>query len=256
MVVAIVIVLGLLLVFYARQSRPSADASPPTIDDHWHSVYGFYLCDEWYMLSGDLEERDSTGFLNSDFARTGIHSHDDGIMHWHAFSSAATGSRATLGVFLDNYDVELTNDTLTFPAEQRSGLPYEQETGVFEAGETQCDVDGDMKDGELKVVTWDSISDTGDGTTFIADFGNIRVDRDGMVFTIAFVPSDTDVEMPPWAPDLPELSAADSGQLTPEDLVPATSVEGSTQSGDVDAPAGSDAPVETTSDDVTDATDG
>ncbi len=32
--------------------------------------------------------------------------------------------------------------------------------------------------------------------------------------------------MPPWAPDLPALGEVDSGQLTPEDLSPASSVPG------------------------------
>ena len=224
-VVAIVVVLGLSLVFYARQSRPAADASEPQIDDHWHHAYGFYLSDTWFQLSGDAEERTSSGFSNQEFARTGIHSHDDGLIHWHAFSSAAVGRRATLQVFLDVYGVELTNDKLTFPEEQRAGLPYEQETGVFEEGETTCVIDGNEEDAELKVVVWDNFSDTDDGTTFIADFGNIRLDKDAMVVAIAFVPDDTDVSMPPWAPDLPELGEVDSNQLTPAEL-PGSSVPG------------------------------
>jgi hypothetical protein len=222
LVVAIVLVLGFALIVYSRQSRPAVDASPPTIDDHWHVAYGFYLCDEWFMLTGDLEEQDSSGFVNTDFARTGVHSHDDGLIHWHAFSAAATGGNATLGLFLDNYGVELTNDKLQFPESQRAALPYQQETGLFESGETQCDIDGELRDGELKVITWDNFSETTDGTTFIADFENIRVAEDAMVIAVAFVPSGTDVDMPPWAPQLPELGAVDSGQLTPDDLVPTT----------------------------------
>lgn len=226
LVVAIVVVLGISLVFYSRQSRPAADASPPTIDDHWHIAYGFYLCDEWFMLEGDLEERDSSGFVNTEFARTGVHSHSDGLIHWHAFSSAATGGNATLGLFLDNYGVELTNDKLQFPDDQAPLLPYEQDTGLFEGGETQCDIDGAMRDGELKVITWESFSDTGDGTTFIADYENIRFTNDAMVVSIAFVPSGTDVGMPPWAPDLPDLGAVDTGQVRPDDLVGATTLPG------------------------------
>lgn len=243
MVVAIVIVLGLALVIYSRQSRPSADASPPTIDDHWHVAYGFYLCDTWFQLSGDLEERDENGFINTEFARTGIHSHDDGLIHWHAFSSAATGGNATLGLFLNTYGVELSNSELQFPEDQRAGLPYEQETGLFEGGETECDIDGSVKDGELKVITWENFSDTDDGTTFIADYNNIRITNDGMVISIAFVPAGTDVGMPPWAPDLPDLAASDSGQLTPNDLFGGTTVPGAEPSSDApadDAPSGSE----------------
>ena len=229
-VVALVFILGVGLVIYSRQSRPEADASAPQIDDHWHHAYGFYLCDQWFQLSGDAEETDASGQLvNADFRRTGIHSHDDGLIHWHAFTSASVGSRAKLGVFLDVYDVELTNDKLQFPEAQRATLPYEQETGLFEEGETTCVIDGSEEDAELKVVVWDSFSDEDDGTTFIADFENIRLDQDGMVVAIAFVPDDTDVGMPPWAPDLPDLALNDTNQMTPDDLFE--------QSGSTDVPA-------------------
>jgi hypothetical protein len=89
-----------------------------------------------------------------------------------------------------------------------------------------------MRDGELKVITWESISDTDDGTTFIADYDNIRIRDDGMVISIAFVPSGTDVGMPPWAPDLPDLAISDSGQLSPDDLFGGTSVPGAEPSSD------------------------
>ena len=232
MVLAIVVVLGLSLVVYARQSRPAADASAPQITDHWHHAYGFYLCDSWFQLSGDVEDRDDAGFLNTDFARTGVHSHSDGLIHWHPFSAAAVGSRAKLGVFLDVYGVELTNDKLQFPESQRPGLPHEQETGLFEEGETTCTIDGDEQDAELKVVVWENFTDTDNGTTFIADFNNIRLDRDQMVIAIAFVPDDTDVSMPPWAPELPSLGALDEAQLTPDDLLTGTVPGGMTDETD------------------------
>ena len=221
-VVVLVVVLGLSLVVYARQSRPAADASAPQITDHWHHAYGFYLCDSWFQLSGDVEDRDDAGFLNTDFARTGVHSHGDGLIHWHPFSAAAVGSRAKLGVFLDVYGVELTNDKLQFPESQRPGLPHEQETGLFEERETTCTIDGDEQDAELKVVVWENFSDTDGGITYIADFENIRLDRDQMVVAIAFVPDNTDVSMPPWAPELPSLGALDDAQLTPDDLLTGT----------------------------------
>ncbi len=231
LVVALVVVLGFGLVVYARQSRPAADASAPTATDHWHHAYGFYLCDTWVQLSGALEETTQTGYANTDFARTGIHSHDDGIIHWHPFTSAAVGSRAKLGVFLENYGVELTEDTLTFPENQRAALPSQQDTGVFEEGETTCTIDGTEKDAELKVVVWNNFTDTDDGTTYIADFNNIRLNQDQMVVAIAFVPGDTEVSMPPWAKDLPDLSQIDMNQVTQDELL--GDVAGATPAGTV-----------------------
>jgi hypothetical protein len=165
-------------------------------------------------VTGNKEDPSAPNY--DEFVRTGIHSHDDGVVHWHPFTSASVGKRAKLSVFLDVYGVELTDDKLVFPEDQRAQLPSQNETGVFEEGETQCEIDGEMKDGELKVVVWNNFSDTDDGTTYVADFDNIRVANDAMVFSIAFVPSGADVGMPPWAANLPELGAADSNQVIPE----------------------------------------
>ena len=234
-VVTVIIVLGLALVVYARQSRPSVDASgAPQQSDHWHHAYGFYLCDTWFKLEGDAEQPGTDDFTQ--YQRTGIHSHEDGLIHWHPFSSAAVGSNATLGVFLDTYGVELTNSKLTFPESQQAALESqlaEQEPRedilVWEDGD-KCTVDGSDKNAELKVVVWNNFTDTDDGTTYIADFDNIRLDQDQMVVAIAFVPDDTDVSMPPWAPELPSLGEIDSGVVNPNDqLAPADSVpEGAT----------------------------
>ncbi|WP_154723468.1 hypothetical protein [Ilumatobacter coccineus] len=222
MAVAIVIVLGLALVIYARQSRPAADASAPRIDDHWHHVYGFYLCDTWFQLEGDGEALDVNGRpTNVQYARSGIHSHDDGIIHWHPFSSVSIGSRARLGVFLDVYDVDISTTKLEFPEEQRPFLPYQQEDGVFENGETECN----GETGELKAVVWENFSDTDSGDTVIADYDNIRLDQDAMVVAIAFVTDDEDVTMPPWAPELEERAQIDGGQLSSNELFPGANVD-------------------------------
>ena len=138
-------------------------------------------------------------------------------------------------LFLDVYDVELTNTKLTFPEAQRGGLPEGFEDGVFEEGETVCVIDGEERDGSLKVVVWDNFSDTDGGTTFIADFTNIRLDRDGMAVAIAFVPDDTDVTLPPSAPNLPELALSDSAQLTPDDLFGGSTVDDSVPADSVPA---------------------
>jgi hypothetical protein len=213
LIVAIVMVLGLGTIVYARQTVPANDSSPPTVNDHWHAAYGFLLCDGTYQqLVGNLEETNSAGQLISNrFLQTGIHSHDDGVMHWHPYTSRAVGKNAKLGVFLDVYEVDLDNDALRFPDNQLGGEDYIE-------GETKCGTE----DAELQVVVWDSFSDTDDGTTYIANFDNIPIKQDGMVFAIAFVPRDTDIQMPPWAADLVALGAADLGQVPPAELTDTT----------------------------------
>ena len=107
-------VFGAGLIVYSRASIPNQN-TPPTVEDHWHASYGFYACDQWLPdLQGNKEEQDSAGQLLSEgFRRTGIHSHDDGVMHWHPYSSEATGRNAKLGVFLDVYGIKLSDTKRT-----------------------------------------------------------------------------------------------------------------------------------------------
>ncbi len=231
--VAATLILGLALIVYSRQSLPAADSSPPTITDHWHAAYGFYLCDSWYQLEGNLEEQNAQGqFINTNFLRTGIHSHDDGVIHWHPYTAAAVGRRATLGVFLGSYDVTIDNEKLTFPSasalssnEQFPSLNFDPLPEYIE-GDTKCD----GEDAELSVKAWGSFTDTDGGKRYIANMDEVHVDNDGMVFGIYFTPRDADQPMPPWAQNLPQLGAADTDQIRPEDLLQGatTTVAGTT----------------------------
>ena len=243
--VAAVLILGLALVVYARQTLPAADTSRPAVTDHWHAAYGFYLCDTWYQLDGNLEERDSRGqFTNVNYLRTGIHSHDDGVIHWHPINSQGVGRNAKLGVFLDTYEVELENDKITFPDTNILGGQQ-----VWEEGETQCD----GEDAEVSVKAWGNFTDTDGGTRFIADMDDIRLENDGMVFAIYFTEPDAPQVMPPWAQQLPQLGQIDSGNVLPQDLLEGESVPvgGSVPTGSV-APAGTLVPNDVDADTVTD----
>ena len=114
-------VAGTALIIYSRESIPNLN-TPPTVEDHWHASYGFYVCDEWLPnLTGNKEEQSTDGQLvNNEFRRTGIHSHEDGVIHWHPFSSESTGRNAKFGVFLDVYGIKLGSDKLEMPADQGS----------------------------------------------------------------------------------------------------------------------------------------
>lgn len=210
-VVAVVLIAGLALIVYGRQTLPSAGDSPPTVDDHWHAAYGFNICGEWYQLAGNLEDLNTQGqYIHTNFLRTGIHSHDDGVVHWHPNTSRAVGKNAVLGVFLESYDVELEDDRLEFPPENALGGSEE-----YVEGETECD----GEDATLSVRVWDSFTDTDAGQRYIANMDRIHIDQDGMVFGIYFGPDDMDQSMPPWASQLPQLGAIDQGQILPEDLL-------------------------------------
>jgi hypothetical protein len=217
--VALVVVLGLLAIVYGRQSRPSDGSGVPRVNDgtntdaHWHAAFGIYICDTFQpKITGTKEETgiDAAGesvLLNDKFRVLGVHSHGDGIIHYHPYSTKASGNRAKLGVFLDVYDIKLTDTELVLPADQGGEK--------WSTKDTKCD----GKDTDLVVRVWDKFSDTGVSHDVVTDFNNIRIINDGMVFVIALVPKGTDIPQPDWAAQLPTLGAADGGNVAPNTTI-------------------------------------
>lgn len=231
LIIVVVVVLFGALIVYARQSRPGPGEGEPTARQHWHAALGFYVCDDKGLkvepnLTGALEETDASGQLTSQgYINTGIHSHADGVMHWHPNSSGrATGTNARLKVFLNNYDVSVTNTELKFPASQGGE--------TFKEGKTTCKVDGVEKTASLKVWAWDNYAkvSTEDPQVYTSNIGDVRLKNDGMVFMIAFVPDDVKPKPPETAFNLQELGAADTGGNSPTSTIatgdPVTSTTG------------------------------
>jgi hypothetical protein len=165
----------------ASPSVPAA-GGPVAYEDHWHAAFGVFVCDE----------------LLSDPAMTeiasGIHTHGDGVVHIHPFSREGAGANATLGLFLQDTDVELADGELAVGDETWS--------------------DGDECDGEparVVVARWDDASAGGEPEIVTDDFDEIRFRSDGEAYTIAFVPEGADIPLPRSAGDLAALGAADSG---------------------------------------------
>jgi hypothetical protein len=166
----------------------------PTVNDHWHQAYAFWLCGEWVTLRGALEQPP----LNERYITTGIHSHDDGVIHIHPFSSHGSGANATLGVFLDGYGVELTDDALHFPQDQRR-----------EPLEPSCN----GEPAELSVTVWADADDPNVSVVYTDHLADVQL-RDGAAMTIALSTGGSS-PMPPTAADLDELGAVDGGGITP-----------------------------------------
>ena len=103
----LVALLGVVLIFVARGQRSDlAPAGDPGTDDHWHTAYDIYVCDEL----------DPTVFANdSEDDRTGIHTHGDGLIHIHPFVSTVTGQYATLGAFFNENQTAFDDDSFELP---------------------------------------------------------------------------------------------------------------------------------------------
>lgn len=186
-----IILAGSALVVVARADhQDDAENIPPQLGDHWHSAYGFYICDEFVPAAGEFE------------SPVGIHTHNnpatgegDGVIHIHPSSSGGAGENATLGVFLEEAGIELTDDELTIGED------------TWENHETECGDDT----GELVVVRWKEAQTTDQDPSLIYNgFDDLRFRENGEAYTIAFVPEDeTDIPQPPSAAQLAELGALD-----------------------------------------------
>jgi hypothetical protein len=210
-VIAAIVVLGGGLIAFAANDRKSDTAVAPVVDvDHWHAAVGFYVCGEFQP---DLPEFESP---------IGIHTHADGVIHIHPFSSGGAGENATLGAFLDGAGVTLTDTELEIGDE------------TWKEGDQQCD----GKDAELVVAQWKDIESTDEKPALILrDFDSVRFREDGEGFTVAFVPEDTtDIPKPPSASNLAQLGAADSATGESTTTAPASTDTTAPGSSDTTAP--------------------
>lgn len=195
-------VLGVGLVAFARSEGPGD--GPPTLDDHWHAAFGIYVCDRWVANVSDRGQD-----------ALGIHTHDDGLVHIHPFLAGATGDAADLGKFFDQTGIKVTDSSITLPP----GDPFEGRT--YKNGETKC---GD-EPGRVIMGHWTDAANAEGEPDQVRTSGisGQHFDEDGGAFTIAFVPEGADIPLPPAAPDIVSLGAADGSPGGPVDQQPSDS---------------------------------
>jgi hypothetical protein len=186
------------VIIYGRQSRPSDGSGVPRVNDgvntdsHWHAAFGIYICDTFQpKIVGSKETavgaQGNTVLLNDDFRILGVHSHEDGVIHYHPYSTKASGNRAKLGVFLDVYDIELSDTELVMPPDQ-GGESWSTE-------DTKCD----GKDTDIITRVWDDFSKPDVYRDVVTDMNNIRITNDGMVFVVASRPQGHRYPAADWA---------------------------------------------------------
>ena len=223
-IVAATVVAMVALVAYAKISLPSEQTGAPQPDDAWSIAYGIKVCDEWLPnLTGsaaELEKDASTG----DPAAVVNGTDRDGIIHYHAQPGGNTGGRAKLGVFLDIYDIGLTDTKLSLPASQMPEEPRSwdiKDDDVFKG--TSCE----GEEAVLKVRVWNDYT-SGEFFDNVTDFRNLRFRNNGMVFAIAVVPRDAEIDKPDSAAKLSELGVIGAGDSAPSTTAPADSASTTT----------------------------
>jgi hypothetical protein len=203
------VVLGILLIVVSRGFNEDAD--PPIIGDHWHTAYGIYNCDAFIPpLSDEIADA------------SGLHTHDDSLMHIHPFSTAYTGERATINAWGETTGLELTNESIDAP-------------GIHVENGDDCP-DGPAT---VQVMKWDSIAD--EAGELLEDPGDYAL-QDGEIITIAFVTEGTEIpkpdpqvlatlQAPPDVTGQPSptvLTPDDTSNTVPVDPTPTSEGEGTT----------------------------
>ena len=207
--IALIVVLGVALVVYARDDRLDDDlGGVPQLGDHIHQAFGVNVCGEWKT---DIPEFES---------EIGIHTHGDGVLHIHPHSQLGVGVNATLGRFFENardeggIDVDISDTKLNYLDE------------VIEEGETECE---GVEDPQLLMAYWPDASDTSalpEITT--GDFNDRRLTENGGAITIFFGDPDDEVPLPPTASNLAALGAADGAGAVPPPGETTTTAPGDT----------------------------
>lgn len=160
-----VVILGAVLIVVSRGK--TGESTPPKLGDHWHAAYGLYDCDNFQPPLTDQVSDE-----------TGIHTHADGLIHIHPFSTAYTGANATLNAWGITVGLELTDDSITTPTMDR-------ENG---------DACGD-EEGIVQVKVWSGPEDE-TGRTIDSDLGDYAP-QDFDIITIAFAPEGAEIPRPP-----------------------------------------------------------
>jgi len=125
---AIVVIIGVALVVYARATAPSPvgpflqNASGTKKDTHWHAALGVYDCDHWMgdtPGSGiwnwpNATSSGSPSRASNPSVYAGMHSHDDGVIHMEPVTSDEAGKNATVGTYFDFGGWKLSSSGYTF----------------------------------------------------------------------------------------------------------------------------------------------
>ncbi len=180
-IMGLVVVLGTAGIVYSRDQRTPENTPPRAAlagkeGDHWHSALGFDICGTFAPP------------LTTPTDPLGIHTHDDGVVHTHPFTSRSAGTNARLGIYFETANVKVGTDEIEIP-------------GQTKKNGQECD----GKAAKVQVKVWQSRDPSDTGTIFVGDPNDIRL-GDNQLITVAFVPEGTDIPRPPSEANLDKLT--------------------------------------------------
>lgn len=176
--IAAIVVVGALLVVFARSSNQEVAAESPKVGEHWHAAYGIDVCGNFLPNLTDVGPD-----------TTGLHTHGDGIAHIHPFANGSAGPNATLSTFGQMVGMTFGSDSFTV-----NGTTY--------ADGYDCN----GQPAKVAVYVWPADDANAEPRIITKDIGSFRFDQDRLAVTLAVVPEGTDVPRPPTVPELDQLS--------------------------------------------------
>ena len=176
-VVLAVLVLGAVLIAYARQGGTAVDATV-TAEQKYATAFAFFNCN---ALATDLKQPDAATLNPADkFVAVTTDAPaaiiGDGIVGW--MPQVLAGQRkAKLDTIFELYGMTVTDDSITIGEEKISEI------------NTKCD----DKDAKISVHVWESGSST--SKLSIASFGGVKIDNQ-MTVVLSFAPDGVEVPRP------------------------------------------------------------
>jgi hypothetical protein len=205
----IVLLLGIFLVAFSRneelnrgQAAAAKTATPPKLDsDNWHSSFSVYICDHWAPSVPLFETAD------------GITTLGDGVINIRPFTPKASGSDATLGVFV-NAAAKIGDGTFKLTSSELKYLAVPGDTNPLDSKDWHNgDKCPDGKSGRVQFTVNGKVQ-KGNPTTW-------RL-RDGDYLDVGFVPSGQTLPSNPNEKKALSSTPTGSSAAVPATTTPAT----------------------------------
>jgi uncharacterized integral membrane protein len=180
-----IIVVGLVLVWFARESRQATASVAPTTSDQWYNPFGVSICGEF---QGNLppKGRDTTG----------ISTNGNGLISIAPKKESSTGTGATLDKFLTSVGITVGDGTFTLP------------DGTTKSNGDKC---GDQV-GRVALYLWPPQSnDKSDPRVVTNQIPGVRFTEDGQILVLSFAPKDAKPKLPPSVAALKDPTQGGTG---------------------------------------------
>ncbi len=194
-----IIVLGLVMVFFARSEKVVKVGEVPVVDqDKWYSAYGLDICGVFQANPVPVGPDN-----------TGITANSDGLIQIAPFVDSAAGANAKFGIYADQIGLALSEGKFTLA-----------DGTTKKNGDSCTGEDGKETKGEVVMYVWPpQATDATKPVTITKDFDSERFSEDGQAFVVAFAAKGSEPKLPP---SLAALENPSSTPATPASVTPTT----------------------------------